>query len=277
MSFISFEEVTYRYEENDTSAISNLSLSFTDGEWVAIVGQNGSGKSTLGRMINALNLPTAGKVYIEEDLTSNTQAHKRIRHKIGMIFQNPEHQFVATTVRDDIAFGLENQGMKREDMLIRIERYANLLDITHLLDKEPHRLSGGQKQRVAIAGVVALEPKVIIFDEATSMLDPVGRQEMIELMDMLSKKGITIISITHDMEEAARAKRMIVLQAGELAADGTPRELFQNDALLQEVGLEKPFTMRLQERLKGYGHSMHQPALSERELIDQLWIYHSKK
>ncbi|KGA98287.1 cobalt ABC transporter ATP-binding protein [Alkalihalobacillus alcalophilus ATCC 27647 = CGMCC 1.3604] len=268
---ILFDNVTYQYDGSEETAINELSLSVEAKEWVAIVGRNGSGKSTLGRLMNGLNQPTEGAILIDGLQTSNSNDLRVIRQKVGMIFQNPEHQFVATTVRDDIAFGLENQGLSREIMVKRIAHYAKLIGVHELMDMEPHRLSGGQKQRVAICGVLALEPEVLIFDEATSMLDPNGREEVLEIMRMLNEQGITIISITHDMKEAAEAERMIVLDKGKIIADKSPLALFQDKNIVQKAGLRVPFIVALQEKLQSYDRSVNPPVLTEEELIEALW------
>jgi energy-coupling factor transport system ATP-binding protein len=268
---ILFDNVTYQYDGSEETAINELSLAVKAKEWVAIVGRNGSGKSTLGRLMNGLNQPTEGAILIDGLQTSNFDDLRLIRQKVGMIFQNPEHQFVATTVRDDIAFGLENQGMPRAIMVKRIAHYAKLIGVHELMDMEPHRLSGGQKQRVAICGVLALEPEVLIFDEATSMLDPNGREEVLEIMRMLNEQGITIISITHDMKEAAEAERMIVLDKGKVIADKSPLDLFQDKNIVQKAGLRVPFIVALQEKLQSYDRSVNPPVLTEEELIEALW------
>ncbi|WP_413376861.1 energy-coupling factor transporter ATPase [Alkalihalobacillus sp. 1P02AB] len=268
---ILFDKVTYQYDGSEEAAINELSISIRAKEWVSIVGRNGSGKSTLGRLMNGLNQPTEGTILIDGLQTSKPDDLRGIRQKVGMIFQNPEHQFVATTVRDDIAFGLENQGMPREIMVKRIAHYAKLIGVHELMDMEPHRLSGGQKQRVAICGVLALEPEVLIFDEATSMLDPNGREEVLEIMRMLNEQGITIISITHDMKEAAEAERMIVLEQGKIIADKSPLALFQDKKIVQKAGLRLPFIVALQERLQSYDRSVYPPVLTEEELIEALW------
>ncbi len=209
--------------------------------------------------------------------STNEAQRWEIRKRVGMVFQNPEHQFVATTVKDDIAFGLENRGIERGEMLRRIDAYSTLIGVRDLLEKEPHRLSGGQKQRVAIAGIVAMEPDVIIFDEATSMLDPEGRREVLETIKLLHRRGIAIVAITHDMEEAVMAERIVVLKQGQAIADGAPSTLFRTPDQLKQAGLELPFALDIQHRLEARGITLDRACLIEEELTEELWKYNSMK
>ncbi|WP_100406020.1 energy-coupling factor transporter ATPase [Bacillus solitudinis] len=274
---ITLKDVSYRYEGSERLAISNLSLTLKNNEWVAILGQNGSGKSTLGRLFNGLLTPVSGTVKVDGFSTSDESSLWEVRKRVGMVFQNPDHQFVATTVRDDIAFGLENRGIEREEMLRRIDLYSKQVGVNQLLDKEPHRLSGGQKQRVAIAGIIALEPDFIIFDEATSMLDPIGRLDVLKTMRNLHKQGLSILSITHDMEEAALSDRVVVLNQGTIIEDGSPSNVFRSVEWIGKAGLAMPFSLKLQKELESQGVTLDTMCLSEKELVDSLWTYSSKK
>ncbi|MGL4522989.1 MAG: energy-coupling factor transporter ATPase, partial [Bacilli bacterium] len=200
------EKVNFQYSQNHTNVLNEISFSIRAGEWVAILGPNGSGKSTMAKILNGLLLPSSGSVYLNENLLLSEQNIWEIRKQVGMVFQNPDNQFVGTTVQDDIAFGLENLGMNREEMKCRVEESLTIVGMKEFVDAEPHTLSGGQKQRVAIAGVLAMEPSILVLDEATSMLDPIGRREITETVGMLVKeKGLTVLSITHDLEEAILA------------------------------------------------------------------------
>ena len=220
---ISIKNIHFHYHDDDKrEALSDVSIDVYPGEWLAIIGHNGSGKSTLAKMMNGLLEPNEGSIYIDGQLLTEETVYEA-RRKVGMVFQNPDNQFVGTTVEDDIAFGLENIGMPREEMIQKINSSLEMVRMTPFKDKEPARLSGGQKQRVAIAGMIALAPKVVILDEATSMLDPQGRFEVISTIQKLHKeKGITVISITHDLEEAASADRVLLMEGGKVNRIGAP-------------------------------------------------------
>ncbi|TWI53652.1 energy-coupling factor transporter ATPase [Halalkalibacter nanhaiisediminis] len=276
-ALITLENVSYQYEGAEDLALNQIHLKIDANEWVTVVGRNGSGKSTFGRLLNGLLLPTSGVVRVQGLSTTDENTVWNIRSNVGMVFQNPDHQFVATTVRDDLAFGLENLGIERTKMHERIETYAALIGITPFLDMEPHRLSGGQKQRVAIAGIMAMEPAIIVFDEATSMLDPIGRKEVLETMKMLHRRGSTIISITHDMDEAVLGNRMLIFERGSLIAEGAPMEVFSKQELLTQVGLSLPFSLEMQRELEKRGISLQKLCLTEEELISELWTFHSTK
>ena len=224
---IELRNVTFSYSEEDARpALNNVSLTIQQGEWIAIIGPNGSGKSTLAKTINGLIEANSGEVIIE-GVALNAETVWDVRKKIGMVFQNPDNQFVGSTVQDDVAFGLENVGIPREEMVKRVADAVAAVNMANFLDKEPARLSGGQKQRVAIAGIVALSPDIIILDEATTMLDPEGRHEVIEtIQEIKEKENLTVISITHDIDEAAKANRIFVMEAGQLTRIGTPEEIF---------------------------------------------------
>ena len=267
---IDLKNVSFRYDNTvEEYQIDTVSFHVKQGEWLSIVGHNGSGKSTVVRLIDGLLEAESGEIYIDgKKLTRETIWE--IRSKIGIVFQNPDNQFVGATVEDDVAFGLENQGIPREEMLQRVEKAIEQVGMLEFKDREPSRLSGGQKQRVAIAGIIALRPTIIILDEATSMLDPEGREDLMAVMRELQKKfQLTIISITHDLSEIALSDRTLVFQKGKLESSMTPRELFsRND--LNEIGLDKPFSKQVQESLSSH-FPLKQDYLTESELLDQLW------
>ena len=212
---VKVEDVSFKYEEQTEYALNRVSFHVNAGEWVAIVGHNGSGKSTLAKLLNGLQFSHEGSIVID-GIPITEESVWDIRKKVGMVFQNPDNQFVGTTVKDDVAFGLENNAVPRSEMVTRVERSLEKVKMLSFLDQEPHHLSGGQKQRVAIAGIIALKPEIIILDEATSMLDPQGREEVFDIMRELQKENMTIISITHDLDEAAKADRIIVMNKGKV-------------------------------------------------------------
>ncbi|WP_077620239.1 energy-coupling factor ABC transporter ATP-binding protein [Bacillus sinesaloumensis] len=270
------DQISYRYPENTKSALEDLSFSVQKGEWLAIVGHNGSGKSTLARILNGLLLPHTGTVTIDGIKLSEDTIWD-IRRKIGMVFQNPDNQFVGTTVKDDIAFGMENNGIPRDTMAARIERVIDLVNMNDFLEHEPHQLSGGQKQRVAIAGVLAVQPDLIILDEATSMLDPLGRTEVIEtIREIKNESLITVMSITHDLEEAARADRIIVMNQGQLFAEGKPEDIFALGDKLVEIGLDLPFSVKVSKKLRAIGVPLSKNHITEEGLVDELWTLQSR-
>ncbi|MFS0865657.1 energy-coupling factor ABC transporter ATP-binding protein [Fredinandcohnia sp. 179-A 10B2 NHS] len=273
---LSVDNISYRYSDEAKFALNKLSFSVQKGEWVAIVGHNGSGKSTLARILNGLLLPQSGLVTID-GITLSEDTIWDIRRKIGMVFQNPDNQFVGTTVRDDIAFGLENNGIPREVMISRIDRAIKMVKMEEFVTHEPHQLSGGQKQRVAIAGVLAVQPELIILDEATSMLDPLGRGEVLEtIREIKSESNITVLSITHDLEEAAKADRILVLNQGELFSEGIPEEIFALDEKLVEIGLDMPFSVKVSKKLKSIGIPLSKNHITEEGLVEELWTLQSK-
>jgi len=231
---IELQDVSFSYGK--TPAIDQLSLTVEAGEWVTIVGPNGSGKSTLAKLLIGLLKTQQGTIQVAGETLDETTV-QGIREKIGIIFQNPDNQFVGVTVKDDIAFGLENLSVPYEEMLERIDHYSKAVGMDAYLDKEPSQLSGGQKQRVAIAGTLAMKPELIIFDEATSMLDPTGRQAMLEIMHALKASGKTILSITHDLKEALPADRVLVMHEGRLLKSGTPRDILRDEPLLKKARL----------------------------------------
>lgn len=271
MEFIRLDAITYRYtEEAARPAVDEVSLSIKQGEWVAIIGHNGSGKSTLAKLINGLLPVQRGHITID-GLELNPTNVWDIRRKIGMVFQNPDNQFVGATVRDDVVFGMENIGLSREEMERRLHESLERVGMQAFIDRAPARLSGGQKQRVAIASVMALSPEVIILDEATAMLDPRGRKEVLAtLLSLRQEYPVTIISITHDLDEAARADRILVMQEGQLIEQGTPQQLFSRGQQLLSFGLDVPFVTTVQEALSERGIEAPKPYLTEKEMVDWL-------
>ena len=269
---ISIKNIHFNYQDQDTrEALSDVSLDVYEGEWLAIIGHNGSGKSTLAKMMNGLLEASSGEIYIDGQLLTEDTVYEA-RRKVGMVFQNPDNQFVGTTVEDDIAFGLENIGMPRDEMVRKINTSLEMVRMTKFKEKEPARLSGGQKQRVAIAGMIALAPKVVILDEATSMLDPQGRFEVISTIQQLHRdKGITVISITHDLDEAAQADRVLLMEGGKVNRIGTPSEIFEMGTALVDKGLDVPFSEKLKAILKDKGMNVPNEYLDEEGLVEWLW------
>lgn len=269
---IELKNITFKYQGEDTkSALNDVSLNIYPGEWVALIGHNGSGKSTLAKTINGLITPNEGEILVKGEKVSEDNLWD-VRRMIGMVFQNPDNQFVGSTVEDDVAFGLENQGVPREDMLTRVKDALETVRMADFFTKEPARLSGGQKQRVAIAGVIALRPDVIILDEATSMLDPQGRQEVIETIRKIKDdSNLTVISITHDIDEAAHANRVLVMREGEIIQEGSPADIFSRGEELIELGLDVPFPEKLKAALGERGIEVPDNYLTEEGMVDWLW------
>lgn len=274
---VKIDNLSFKYDGQENFALKNVTMQVYDGEWLAIVGHNGSGKSTLAKLLNGLQYPSEGRIEIcGIELTEESVWDTR--KLIGMVFQNPDNQFVGTTVQDDVAFGLENNGIPREVMVERVQTSLQKVKMEQFLNQEPHHLSGGQKQRVAIASVIALRPNIIVLDEATSMLDPRGREEVFQTIRELKKDNdMTVISITHDLEEAAKADRIIVMNKGELYREGLPEEIFEMDEELVSLGLDIPFPVKMSKRLKERGIPVSKHYLSEEELVAQLWTSHSSK
>lgn len=274
-SFVRLEHVFYKYEDTEKYAVKDVSISAQKGEWVALVGHNGSGKSTIAKLLNGLLFPEDGLIKIGHFVLSEKNIWD-IRRQVGMVFQNPDNQFVGATVQDDVAFGLENHGVPHDTMVERVESALNEVGMQSYALHEPARLSGGQKQRVAIAGVLALQPDVIILDEATSMLDPRGRAEVMETIRIMrEQEDITVISITHDLDEVLFADRVIVMNNGEVHSEGTPQEIFEQTDAMREIGLGVPFIIELQEKLVAGGFETGSTVLSEGALLDQLWKLNS--
>ena len=263
-------------------ALKNVNLGIKRGEYVAILGHNGSGKSTLAKLLNMILTPTVGKIYIDgTEITAENFTEDdvfSVRRKIGMVFQNPDNQLVATVVEEDVAFGPENLGLPREEIRRRVNSSLERVGMLDYMRHAPHKLSGGQKQRVAIAGIIAMKPEVIIFDESTAMLDPLGRREVVDIIERLNREeGITVLNITHYMEEAARADRVIVVNDGEIALDGTPEKVFSKVKLLHSMGLEAPQGNELVLLLRAAGCKIDGPSLTEEECVETLYNFISKE
>ena len=270
-SIIDVKNLSFRYKESqEYYDVKDITFHVKRGEWLSIVGHNGSGKSTTVRLIDGLLEAESGEIVIDGQRLTEENVWN-IRRQIGMVFQNPDNQFVGATVEDDVAFGLENQGLSRQEMKKRVEEALDLVGMLDFKKREPARLSGGQKQRVAIAGVVALRPAILILDEATSMLDPEGRRELIETVQGIRKDyDMTIISITHDLEEVAMSDRVLVMKKGAIESTSSPRELFsRND--LDQIGLDDPFANQLKHSLSQNGYDLPENYLTESELEDKLW------
>ena len=275
---IELKNVTFRYDENqEKPTLNNISFHVKHGEWLSIIGHNGSGKSTTVRLIDGLLEAESGQILIEGHKLSEDNVWD-IRHKIRMVFQNPDNQFVGATVEDDIAFGLENKGIPLKEMRERVVEALNLVDMSDFKTREPARLSGGQKQRVAIAGAVAMRPSIIILDEATSMLDPEGRLELIGTIQKIREQyGMTVISITHDLDEVTLSDRVLVMKNGQIESSSSPRELFSRGDELLDLGLDIPFTSTIIKALRQIGFTFDNRYLLEKELEDKLWALISKK
>ncbi len=270
-SIIDVKNLSFRYKESqEYYDVKDITFHVKRGEWLSIVGHNGSGKSTTVRLIDGLLEAESGEIVIDGQRLTEENVWN-IRRQIGMVFQNPDNQFVGATVEDDVAFGLENQGLSRQEMKKRVEEALALVGMLDFKKREPARLSGGQKQRVAIAGVVALRPAILILDEATSMLDPEGRRELIETVKGIRKDyDMTVISITHDLEEVAMSDRVLVMKKGEIESTSSPRNLFsRND--LDQIGLDDPFANQLKHSLSQNGYDLPENYLTESELEDKLW------
>ena len=270
-NIIEVKNLSYRYDhKSEDYILKDVSFHVKQGEWLSIVGHNGSGKSTTVRLIDGLLEAESGDIIISGDkLTADNVWEKR--RQIGMVFQNPDNQFVGATVEDDVAFGLENQGMEYPMMVKRVHEALELVGMQNFKEREPARLSGGQKQRVAIAGVVALQPDIIILDEATSMLDPEGRLELIRTVkEIKDKNHLTVISITHDLDEISLSDRVLVMKNGQVESTATPRELFSRPDL-EDLGLDQPFVNQVKAAMIQTGLTLPETYLTEKELQEQLW------
>ncbi|QST00218.1 energy-coupling factor ABC transporter ATP-binding protein [Pontibacillus sp. ALD_SL1] len=274
-SFLEFQNVSFQYREDSPIVLDDVSIQVNQNEWVAVIGHNGSGKSTMAKLMNGLLFPNDGSVYVD-GLELSEQNIWEIRRKVGMVFQNPDNQFVGTTVKDDVAFGLENHGIPREEMIKRIAHSLKAVGMEEYEDHEPHRLSGGQKQRVAIASVLAVAPSMIILDEATAMLDPKGRKEIMHTVNQVrQERDVSVVTITHDLNEVTLADRVIVMNKGNVWFEGTPRELFEQKGDLQSIGLDIPLVSKFAHELKGLGLDVKKQPLNHEELMDELWTLHS--
>ena len=257
------EDETYHF------ALNGIDLAVKEGEFVVILGHNGSGKSTFARLVNALNTPTSGRLEVAGMDTAKEENQLAIRETAGMVFQNPDNQLVATVVDEEVAFGPENLGVPREEILERVQQSLRMVGMEQYQKRAPHMLSGGQKQRIAIASTLAMHPKMIIFDEATAMLDPKGRSDILRIIHQLNEQGMTILLITHFMEEAVGADQVVVMSNGFVLKKGTPQEIFFDEQLLQKAELLPPFAAQLYMDLKKRGVALL-PALTREELADQL-------
>lgn len=277
MNIIEVKNLTYKYNQEDNHyTLNDVSFHVKQGEWLSIIGHNGSGKSTTVRLIDGLLEAESGDIYIDGDVLTVDNVWDK-RRLIGMVFQNPDNQFVGATVEDDVAFGLENQGIPLEEMQTRVNEALELVGMADFKTREPARLSGGQKQRVAIAGVVALRPKIIILDEATSMLDPEGRLDLINIVrEIKDRHGMTVISITHDLDEVALSDRVIVMKQGQVESISSPGELFIREDLV-DLDLDKPFTTELATSLRQAGLDLPLRYFTEEELEETVWEFISKK
>ena len=275
MEAIEVSHLTFSYDgKNDI--LKDVSFSIPKGSYTTIIGHNGSGKSTMAKLIIGLLEAKKGKIQIlGQEL--NEESVYELRSHVGIVFQNPDNQFVGATVEDDVAFGLENKGVPYEEMASRVQEALEFVGMSEFKDREPARLSGGQKQRVAIAGIVAMRPSILILDEATSMLDPEGRQELIQSIKAIRKEyGMTVLSITHDLDEVALSDRVLVLKKGKVESVSSPRELFSRGSELVDLGLDIPFSALLTQKLRNKGLIECEDYLTEKELVEQLWESLSK-
>ena len=276
-TIIELKNVSFRYgEDQKLNALNNISLDIQEGEWITLIGPNGSGKSTLTKVMNGLIVPDAGDVIID-GITLDKKTLYEARKKIGMVFQNPENQFVGSTVEDDVAFGLENLFMPREEMLIRVKESLERVGMWEFANRAPVNLSGGQKQRVAIASIIASKPQIIVLDEATSMLDPQGREEVLAtIKEIKEEDNLTIISITHDINEAVESDRIIVMNEGQIVDQGVFEEISTYGDQLLELGLEVPFSESLKQALQEQGFNVPEKYLTDEEMMEFLWTYSSE-
>ena len=258
-------------QNNELTALDGIDLTIEQGEFVSIIGSNGSGKSTLAKHFNALLLPSSGSCVVAGYDTKDEENHWKIRQQVGMVFQNPDNQIVAAIVEEDVAFGLENIGVPSEEIEPRVKKALALVGMSAYSKHAPHRLSGGQKQKIAIAGILALEPRCIVFDEPTAMLDPVGRQEIVKTVVNLNKeKHITVVYITHRMEEAILADRIVVMNAGKIALQGSPQEIFSQVKTLKSLGLEVPLAAEIAGELSSCAPGLSSQIITHRELVEAL-------
>lgn len=272
-SLIEIKNVTYEYTDDGVvyAAVKDLSLNIERGSFTVILGHNGSGKSTLAKLLNGLNKPTFGDVLVDGINTKNEDLEIEIKRKVGMVFQNPDNQLIASIVEEDVAFGPENLGLDPKEIRVRVDEALKAVDMYEFRKSTPHRLSGGQKQRIAIAGIIAMEPECLVLDEPTAMLDPKGRAEIIETLLRLNReKNITVVLITHYMEEAENADRVIVMNDGVIIDDGIPKEIFKNVEKLKNVGLDVPQTTELLYELSNNGFKINTNVISIEEAANEI-------
>lgn len=270
MALLKVENVSFSYDKK-IPVIKNVSLAVEEGEYVAVIGHNGSGKSTLAKLFNALVLPDSGEVIVDGLSTTDKKSVYEIRKSVGVVFQNPDNQLVASIVEDDVAFGPENLGVKREEIGKRIDFALKAVGMEKFRHSSPTRLSGGQKQRIAIAGVLALMPKILVLDESTAMLDPKGRKEVLSVVEKLNKEQkVTVINVTHYMEEVVRADKVYVINDGKIALSGTPEEIFSHKQELKNFGLELPLASVIADKLIEKGVNLPQGILTEERLAEEL-------
>ena len=269
-AIIEVQGVRYAYEEDGPLAVDGVSFTVEEGEFTAILGRNGSGKSTLAKLLNGLYQPDEGKVLVMGMDTADEKHIWDIRQTAGMVFQNPDNQLVATQVREDVAFGLDNTGVATEEMPGRIESALRAVGMEAFMDRAPHLLSGGQKQRVAIAGILAMRPRIIIFDEATAMLDPAGRREVFGTVERLNREGITVLWITHFMEEAAKCRKIHVMDGGKIVRSGTPEEIFADAEGLRALRLDVPAMKQLADSLKQQGVPVSDGILQVEDMVQEV-------
>ena len=270
-AIIEVKDVEFRYEGAEEEAVAGVSLRVERGEFVAVLGRNGSGKSTLAKLLNALNIPQKGEIWIDGVAAHEEANSLEVRKKCGMVFQNPDNQIVATVVEEDCAFGLENLGVPPEEIRRRVDEALRVVGMRDYAEAAPHMLSGGQKQRVAIAGVLAMRPKIIVFDESTAMLDPSGRREVFSVAEELNRRdGITIVWITHFMDEALRAGRVLVMDAGKIALEGAPREVFEKTEEIRKMGLDAPPMAQLAAQLRADGVPLRADIMTVEEMAVEL-------
>ena len=276
-NIITIENLIFEYTRGDESqpvrAIDNLNLEIERGSFTAIIGKNGSGKSTLAKNLNGLLLPTEGVIYVDGFDTRDDDSIWNVRQTAGMVFQNPDNQLVSAIVEDDVAFGPENLGIEPAEIRRRVDKALSDVNMGQFKKKAPHLLSGGQKQRIAIAGVVAMKPKCIIFDEPTAMLDPKGRSEIMSIIDELHAEGITVILITHFMDEAVRADRVIIMHEGRILLDGAPQEVFEQEELIRSVNLDVPLMVEMGAKLRKAGIDVPKDIITEEKMVEFICQY----
>ena len=271
MKFIEVKNVDFSYEIDSDEVLNDFSIEIEKGSFVAILGHNGSGKSTLAKLFNGLNLPDKGKVLIDGIDTADEKKSLEIRNKVGLVFQNPDNQIVSTIVEEDVAFGPENLGVSRDELRKRVDDALEAVGMSEYMRHEPHRLSGGQKQRVAIAGILAMQPECVVFDEPTAMLDPRGRKDVMNIITKLNKEmNKTVVLITHYMDEAAKADRVVVIDSGKIICDGKPEKVFNEVELLKGVGLDVPQPTELIYKLKKAGIAFDESILHTDECVEAI-------